>query len=121
MITKNLPITLLCSILLVDTCLPASVLNVQPVQSIIKTSLEKNDKEVIDNRNGKMLGLDTGNPEADSEAEMWIMALIGAMAAAAPLAFLNPGLGFKKKRSTDEDNSIADQIKRISTFINNKQ
>ena len=56
MITKNLRITLFCSIILVDTCLPASVLNVQPVQSIIKTSLEKNDKEVINNRNGKMLG-----------------------------------------------------------------
>ena len=56
MMTKNLRITLLCSIILVDTCLPASVLNVQPIQSIIKTSLEKNYKEVINNRNGKMLG-----------------------------------------------------------------
>ena len=40
-----------------------------------------------------MLGINTGNPEADSEAGMWLMALIGTLAAAVPVAFLSPGLG----------------------------
>jgi len=84
----------------------ASVSPVQPIQS--------------SNRKGKMLGLDTGNPEADSEAEMWIMALIGAMAAAAPLAFLNPGLGFKRKRSTDEAGALFPNAEQILNYINNQ-
>ena len=42
---------------------------------------------------GRMLGINTGNPEADSEAGMWLMALIGTLAAAVPVAFLSPGLG----------------------------
>merc|ERR1712127_755384 len=52
---------------------------------------------------GRMLGLDTGNPAADAEAEMWIMALIGTLAAAIPVAFLNPSLGFRRKRSEGSD------------------
>ena len=40
-----------------------------------------------------MMGINTGNPEADSEAGMWLMALIGTLAAAVPVAFLSPSLG----------------------------
>ena len=29
---------------------------------------------------------------------MWIMGLIGVLAAAIPVAFLNPSLGFKRRR-----------------------
>ena len=50
---------------------------------------------------GRMMGLDTGNEAADFEAGIWLMALVGALAAAVPVAFLNPSLGFKKKRSVD--------------------
>jgi hypothetical protein len=39
------------------------------------------------------MGINTGNPEADSEAGMWLMALIGTLAAAVPVAFLSPSLG----------------------------
>ena len=46
----------------------------------------------------RMLGLDTGNPAADFEAEMWIAALIGTLTAAIPVAFLNPSLGFRRRR-----------------------
>ena len=42
---------------------------------------------------GRMMGINTGNPEADSEAGMWLMALIGTLAAAVPVAFLSPSLG----------------------------
>merc|ERR1711944_271335 len=45
----------------------------------------------------RMMGLDTGNEAADFEAGMWLMALIGTLAAAVPVAFLNPSLGFKKR------------------------
>ena len=46
-----------------------------------------------------MLGIDTGNAEADREAEMWLMALIGILVAAVPIALLSPSLGFRKERS----------------------
>lgn len=56
----------------------------------------------------RMMGLDTGNEAADFEAGMWLMALIGTLAAAVPVAFLNPSLGFKK-RSFNE-NPLMDQV-----------
>ena len=78
----------------------------------------------LDTGTPRLLGLDTGNPAADGEAEMWIMALIGTidfsstwllsrilflfpfclgvLAAAIPVAFLNPSLGFRKRRSVEE-------------------
>ena len=56
----------------------------------------------------RMMGLDTGNDAADFEAGMWLMALIGTLAAAVPVAFLNPSLGFKK-RSFNE-NPLMDQV-----------
>ena len=60
----------------------------------------------------RMLGLDTGNEAADFEAGIWLMALIGTLAAAVPVAFLNPSLGFRK-RSADDNNfvqSLSDQV-----------
>ena len=87
----------------------------------------------LDTGSPRLLGLDTGNPAADGEAEMWIMALIGTislssfghflisffvagvlflfnflfvagvLAAAIPVAFLNPSLGFRKRRSVEEE------------------
>ncbi|XP_023340478.1 uncharacterized protein LOC111710598 [Eurytemora carolleeae] len=76
-----------------------------------------------DDVKGRMLGLDTGNPDADSEAEMWIMALIGAMAAAIPVAFLSPGLGFRRRRSIDpeeesENLDIVSSIENMNEKIN---
>ena len=47
-------------------------------------------------RRPRMLGIDTGNAEADREAEMWLMALIGVLVAAVPIALLSPSLGFRK-------------------------
>ena len=49
-------------------------------------------------RKPRMLGIDTGNAEADREAEMWLMALIGVLVAAVPVALLSPSLGFKRRR-----------------------
>merc|ERR1711915_780796 len=55
----------------------------------------------------RMLGLDTGNPAADFEAEMWIAALIGTLTAAIPIAFLNPSLGFRRRRrALDNENLV---------------
>ena len=48
-----------------------------------------------------MMGINTGNPEADSEAGMWLMALIGTLAAAVPVAFLSPSLGKLVKFTCD--------------------
>ena len=52
-------------------------------------------------RQPRMLGIDTGNAEADREAEMWLMALIGVLVAAVPVALLSPSLGFKRRRRRD--------------------
>ena len=51
---------------------------------------------------GRMFGIDTGNSDTDQEAGMWLFALLGTLAAAVPVAFLSPNLGFKK-RSVNED------------------
>ena len=63
----------------------------------------------------RMMGLDTGNEAADFEAGMWLMALIGTLAAAVPVAFLNPSLGFKK-RSLDEDPLMGQVANAIEKF-----
>ena len=56
------------------------------------------------------LGMDTGNPAADHEAEMWIAALIGTLMAAVPVALLNPSLGFRRKRSVLETSDIKQSL-----------
>ena len=55
-----------------------------------------------------MLGIETGNAEADREAEMWLMALIGVLVAAVPVALLSPSLGFRKGDAKDDRNSVQD-------------
>ena len=40
-----------------------------------------------------MMGINTGNPESYSDAGLLVMALIGTLAAAVPVAFLSPSLG----------------------------
>ena len=50
----------------------------------------------------RMFGIDTGNSETDFEAGMWLFGLLGTLAAAIPVAFLSPNLGFKK-RSVNEN------------------
>ena len=61
---------------------------------------------------GRMMGLDTGNDAADFEAGVWLMALVGVLAAAAPVAFLNPSLGFKKRSAESQEFSIIQRIGR---------
>lgn len=58
---------------------------------------------------GRMFGLDTGNDAADFEAGVWLMALVGTLAAAVPVAFLNPSLGFKK-RSLNDDQTLLSKL-----------
>ena len=61
----------------------------------------KNTSYDMAESNSRMFGIDTGNADTDHEAGMWLMALLGTLAAAVPVAFLSPNLGFKK-RSADE-------------------
>ena len=61
-----------------------------------------------------MFGLDTGNPEADFEAEMWLMGLIGVLVAAIPIAVLTPSLGFRRRKR-----EIVDEITaKVSNALN---
>ena len=81
---------------------------------------ENKDKDILYNEaqgNARMFGIDTGNSETDFEAGMWLMALLGALAAAVPVAFLSPGLGFKK-RSIDQTRSIEILLRNINKFKN---
>ena len=70
------------------------------------------------NNNGEseaiLMGYNTGIEAADFEAGMWLMALIGTLAAAVPVAFLNPSLGFKKRSLPDNFEEMA-----VHNAINN--
>lgn len=64
-----------------------------------------------------MFGLNTGSEQADQEAGFWLMGLMGVLIVAAPVAFLSPSLGFKKKRSAEEELSSYDsEIKLKETL-----
>ena len=69
----------------------------------------KNSSIDTSENNPRMFGINTGNAETDHEAGMWLMALLGTLAAAVPVAFLSPNLGFKK-RSIDEYVPLSEMI-----------
>ena len=69
-------------------------------------------RETLGEGSPRLLGLDTGNPAADHEAEMWIMGLIGTLAAAIPVAFLNPSLGFRRSRSVVQGEELVQALGR---------
>ena len=81
---------------------PALTLGFNPDMESVKERYVKEGQNVIHKDTERMMGLDTGNPQTNMEAGMWIAALIGSLAAAIPAAFLNPSLGVKKKRSVEE-------------------
>ena len=74
---------------------------------------------------GRMFGIDTGNSDTDQEAGMWLFALLGTLAAAVPVAFLSPNLGFKKRSLNSNllEESFEDDFNRTikinSTITNN--
>ena len=77
--------------------------NPSEVNATFLSSIEtQNDSTHFASGKGRMMGIDTGNESTDFEAGMWLMALLGTLAAAVPVAFLSPNLGFKK-RSVDEN------------------
>ena len=75
---------------------------------------ESSYQQAQEERSGRMMGLDTGNPAADHEAGMWIAALIGTLVSAIPVAFLSPSLGFKKKKKR----SVMETMVRIGVEDN---
>jgi len=88
---------------------PGKMVNNQKQQQVLSRSdretvidrYNKEGQEFVHNDPRMSIGLDTGNPAADHEASMWLMALIGTLAAAIPVAFLSPSLGFKKRSADD--------------------
>jgi len=71
----------------------------------------KEGQELVHEGSPRMdIGLDTGNPAADHEATMWLMALIGTLAAAIPVAFLSPSLGFKKRSADDTETTRMQEL-----------
>ena len=61
----------------------------------------KEENQHVDHGDPKMFGVDTGNPERDYEASVWLMAILGTLAAAVPVALIAPNLGFKKRSLED--------------------
>ena len=79
----------------------------------------QNDSTHFASGKGRMMGIDTGNESTDFEAGMWLMALLGTLAAAVPVAFLSPNLGFKK-RSVDENTQFDFVIDNLNNgFLKN--
>ena len=77
--------------------------NSSEVKATFVNSIEtQNDSTHFVSGKARMMGIDTGNESTDFEAGMWLMALLGTLAAAVPVAFLSPNLGFKK-RSVDDN------------------
>ena len=77
--------------------------NPSEVRATFVSSTEtQNDSNNFASGKARMMGIDTGNESTDFEAGMWLMALLGTLAAAVPVAFLSPNLGFKK-RSVDDN------------------
>ena len=77
--------------------------NPSDVKATFISSIQtQNDSTHFASGKGRMMGIDTGDERTDFEAGMWLMALLGTLAAAVPVAFLSPNLGFKK-RSVDEN------------------
>ena len=69
-----------------------------------------NGREIERRRRPRILGIDTGNAEADREAEMWLMALIGVLVAAVPIAVLSPSLGFRRRKRWAEEGEEGDAL-----------
>ena len=77
--------------------------NPSEVKATFVSSIEtQNESTHFVSGKARMMGIDTGNERTDFEAGMWLMTLLGTLAAAVPVAFLSPNLGFKK-RSVDEN------------------
>ena len=81
---------------------PGLTLGFAPGVESVKERYAKEGQGVVHKGADRMMGLDTGNPQMDFEAGMWIAALVGSLAAAIPEAFLIPRLGVKKKRSVED-------------------
>ncbi|XP_042857681.1 uncharacterized protein LOC122243973 [Penaeus japonicus] len=47
---------------------------------------------------GRILGIDVGDENTNFQAGMWLLALVGLLATAIPAVFLDPSLGFRKRR-----------------------
>jgi len=98
---------------------PGKIINVQQQQVKLARSereavidrYNKDGQDQFHNGSPRMdIGLDTGNPAADHEASMWLMALIGTLAAAIPVAFLSPSLGFKKRSVDDSETTRMQEL-----------
>ncbi|XP_042207977.1 uncharacterized protein LOC121856447 [Homarus americanus] len=52
---------------------------------------------------GRFLGIDVGDENTNFQAGMWLLALVGLLATAIPAVFLDPSLGFRKRKKRDLD------------------
>ena len=87
------------------------------VKATFVSSIEtQNESTHFVSGKARMMGIDTGDERTDFEAGMWLMALLGTLAAAVPVAFLSPNLGFKK-RSVDENTQFDFVIDNLNNAL----
>lgn len=79
---------------------------------------------------GRILGLDVGDENTNFQAGMWLLALVSLLATAIPAVFLDPSLGFRRRRrrhaaheghrDADDDAGTAtlgEEWRRIMTMV----
>lgn len=79
---------------------------------------------------GRILGLDVGDENTNFQAGMWLLALVSLLATAIPAVFLDPSLGFRRRRRRhaaheghrDADNdagtaTLGEEWRRIMTMV----
>lgn len=83
----------------------------------------------------RFLGIDVGDDKTNFEAGMWLLGLLAILATAIPAVFLDPSLGFKRKkrnvlkkegeakvRLTETWDAIHEMVERsIDTYDNRRQ
>lgn len=60
-------------------------------------------------REVRFLGINSGNLNTNFQAGMWLLGLVGVLAAALPVVFLDSSLAYKRKRSAFEDGATTDE------------
>ena len=56
-------------------------------------------------RERRFLGINIGDESTNFQAGMWLLGLVGVLAAALPVVFLDPSLAYRRKREVLENNS----------------
>lgn len=67
---------------------------------------------------GRFLGIDVGDESTNFQAGMWLIGLVGLLATAIPAVFLDPSLGFRRrKRRSHRDWTPRGMLKNVREAV----